>query len=151
MPRHQFGQHFILRLDLHFQSHAVGIVGIARMEAPKQRGEVVVVENNKNGRTLSVVRVRGFDRYRPSWKRTRPPQSRRARKKGQRLLTEVEAGPNWTITSVYERDRKLLEFFNREGIRPARPKPETDGTVSLYINRRKIRLGIPAAAKILGR
>ena len=42
------------------------------------------------------------------------------RKKGLCLLTEAEAGAKYRIASVYERDRKLLEFFDKEGIRPGR-------------------------------
>ena len=80
----------------------------------------------------------------------RSPDERR--RKGLRLLTEVEAGSKWTVTSVYERDRKLLEFFDQEGIRPgvhiAVEARNYDGTVSILVDERKIRLGLPAAEKI---
>lgn len=80
----------------------------------------------------------------------RSPAERR--KKGLRLLTEVEPGSKWIVASVYERDRKLLEFFDQEGIRPgARITLEArnyDGTVSLSVDKHKIRLGVPAAEKI---
>lgn len=80
----------------------------------------------------------------------RSPSERR--QKGLRLLTEVESGSKWIVASVYERDRKLLEFFDQEGIRPgARIAVEVrnyDGTVSLSVDKRKLRLGIPAAEKI---
>jgi len=46
----------------------------------------------------------------------RSPRERR--KRGLRLLNEAEAGSRYKIVSVYERDRKLLEFFAKEGIRP---------------------------------
>jgi len=46
---------------LNQKGHTIEIAGIVLTEAPKQRDEVVVVENSKNGRTLSLVRVRGFD------------------------------------------------------------------------------------------
>jgi len=46
---------------LNQKGHAVEIAGVVQTETSKQRDEVVVVENNKNGRTLSVVRVRGLD------------------------------------------------------------------------------------------
>ena len=36
------------------KGHAIEIPVVVQTEAPKQRDEVVVVENNKNGRTLSV-------------------------------------------------------------------------------------------------
>jgi DtxR family transcriptional regulator, Mn-dependent transcriptional regulator len=68
------------------------------------------------------------------------------------LLTEVEPGSKWIVASVYERDRKLLEFFDQEGIRPgthiALEARNYDGTVSLSVDKHKIRLGIPAAEKI---
>lgn len=80
----------------------------------------------------------------------RSPAERR--RKGLRLLTEVEAGSRWIVASVYERDRKLLEFFDQEGIRPdAHITVEArnyDGTVSLSVDNHKIRLGVPAAEKI---
>lgn len=80
----------------------------------------------------------------------RSPADRR--KKGLRLLTEGEPGSKWIVASVYERDRKLLEFFDKEGIRPGvhigLEARNYDGTISLSVDKRKIRLGIPAAEKI---
>lgn len=80
----------------------------------------------------------------------RSPSERR--KKGLHLLTEVESGSKWIVASVYERDRKLLEFFDQEGIRPgahiAVKARNYDGTVSLTVEGHKLRLGIPAAEKV---
>ncbi len=80
----------------------------------------------------------------------RSPAERR--KKGLCLLSEAEAGAKYTVTSVYERDRKLLEFFAKEGIRPgvrlAVEARNYDGTVSLAVDRRQIRLGTLAAERI---
>jgi DtxR family Mn-dependent transcriptional regulator len=80
----------------------------------------------------------------------RSPAERR--KKGQRLLSEAEEGSQYRVASVYERDRKLLDFFEGEGIRPGAPLAvqtrNYDGTVSLVVNKRAIRLGAPAAGKI---
>src|SRR5919109_3182664 len=74
------------------------------------------------------------------------------RKKGLRLLTESEAGAEYQIASVDERDRKLLEFFDHEGIRPGAhirvDARNYDGTISILLNKRKIRLGPSAAEKI---
>jgi DtxR family Mn-dependent transcriptional regulator len=74
------------------------------------------------------------------------------RKKGQRLLSEAEEGFQYRIVSVYERDRKLLDFFEAEGIRPgarlAVQSRNYDGTVSLTVDKGTIRLGAPAAEKI---
>jgi DtxR family Mn-dependent transcriptional regulator len=80
----------------------------------------------------------------------RSPAERR--KKGLRLLTDVEPGSKWIVASVYERDRKLLEFFDQEGIRPGThitlEARNYDGTVSWSVDKHKIRLGVPAAEKI---
>jgi DtxR family Mn-dependent transcriptional regulator len=80
----------------------------------------------------------------------RSPADRR--KKGQRLLSEATEGSQYRVVSVYERDRKLLDFFEGEGIRPgarlAVQSRNYDGTVSLAVEKRAIRLGAPAAEKI---
>lgn len=74
------------------------------------------------------------------------------RKKGLRLLTEAEAGSSYKVASVFERDRKLLEFFEHEGLRPgARLNVEArnyDGTVSIAVGKHQIRLGPSAADKL---
>ncbi len=80
----------------------------------------------------------------------RSPAERR--RKGLRLLSEADAGSHYRVFSVYERDRKLLEFFEHEGLRPGTrltvQARNYDGTVSLSIARKAIRLGAPAAEKI---
>jgi DtxR family transcriptional regulator, Mn-dependent transcriptional regulator len=74
------------------------------------------------------------------------------RKKGQRLLSEAEAGLTYRVFSVYERDRKLLEFLEERGIRPGtQVKVESrnyDGTAILKVARKRLALGSPAAEKI---
>lgn len=74
------------------------------------------------------------------------------RKRGQTLLSEIEAGAKHTVASVYERDRRLLEFFAAEGICPgariAVVARNYDGTISLLIGKRQIRLGASAAEKV---
>jgi len=80
----------------------------------------------------------------------RSPAERR--KRGMRLLSEAEAGSKYVVASVYERDRKLLEFFEKEGIRPgcrlAVEARNYDGTVSLSVDKHQIRLGTSAAERI---
>src|SRR5208283_3064484 len=70
----------------------------------------------------------------------RSPAERR--KRGLRLLSESEPGSRYLVASVYERDRQLLEFFEKEGLRPgARLSVEArnyDGTVSLSIGVKSI-------------
>src|SRR5215469_15693324 len=80
----------------------------------------------------------------------RSPAERR--KRGMRLLSEAEAGSKWTVASVYERDRRLLEFFDKERIRPgvhiAVEARNYDGTISLSLDKHQIRLGTAAAEKV---
>src|SRR5260370_19949501 len=80
----------------------------------------------------------------------RSPAERR--KKGLILLSDAQEGLKYTVFSVYERDRKLLEFFESEGLRPgARLTVRSrnyDGTVSLTVHKKTSRLGGPAAEKI---
>lgn len=74
------------------------------------------------------------------------------RKKGQCLLSETVIGAEYRVASVYERDRKLLEFFEKEGIRPGARlgvnARNYDGTISLTLGKQQIRLGAAAAEKI---
>lgn len=44
------------------------------------------------------------------------PASRRRR--GLLLMSEAETGKHYLVSSIYERDRKLLEFLETRGIRP---------------------------------
>jgi DtxR family Mn-dependent transcriptional regulator len=81
----------------------------------------------------------------------RSPADRR--KKGQCLLSEAEGGSQYRVVSVYERDRKLLDFFEAEGIRPGArllvQSSNYDGTLSIVVGKKTTtRLGVPAAEKI---
>jgi DtxR family transcriptional regulator, Mn-dependent transcriptional regulator len=80
----------------------------------------------------------------------RSPAERHRR--GMCLLSEAEAQTKYTVASVYERDRKLLEFFDQEGFRPgARVVVESrnyDGTLSLSVDKRSTRIGTAAAERI---
>src|SRR5450755_1491904 len=44
------------------------------------------------------------------------PNSRRRR--GLLLLAQADAGANYLVSGIYERDRRLLEFLEQRGIRP---------------------------------
>jgi DtxR family Mn-dependent transcriptional regulator len=80
----------------------------------------------------------------------RSPSERR--RLGMCLLTEADPGSKYLVTSVYERDRRLLEFFDKEGIRPGVrigvKALNYDGTVSLSVGKHQVRLGAPAAGKV---
>ena len=81
-----------------------------------------------------------------------PEGPRARRKRGLLLLSETEGGSTYDVRSVYERDRKLLEFLEEKGIRPGTSLKVNarnyDGTLSLIVDRRKVELGGPAAEKI---
>jgi len=74
------------------------------------------------------------------------------RKRGLSLLSEVKSGLPYWVVSVYERDHKLLEFLEKEGLRPGTrltvQSRNYDGTVSLVVENKSVRLGSSAADKI---
>jgi DtxR family transcriptional regulator, Mn-dependent transcriptional regulator len=78
------------------------------------------------------------------------PQLRRDR--GWLPLAELPAGNEARVMSVYERDRKLLEFLDGLGIRPdARlllVAANYDDTFTLEVAERKVQLGRAAAEKV---
>lgn len=78
------------------------------------------------------------------------PQLRRDR--GWLPLAELPEGHSAQVTSVYERDRKLLEFLDGLGIRPdARLQmvaANYDETLTLEVAGRKVQLGRAAAEKV---
>jgi len=81
------------------------------------------------------------------------PESPAARRRhGLTLLAAAEEGKSYTVASVYERDRKLLEFLDRHHIRPGSrltlAARNYDQTVTLKIKDRLFTLGGSAAEKI---
>ncbi len=78
------------------------------------------------------------------------PASRRRR--GLLLLSEAEAGKNYTVSGIYERDRHLLEFLEARGIRPGAKlsliERNYDNTLSIRTAARTTILGRPAADRL---
>ena len=78
------------------------------------------------------------------------PRDRRQR--GWIPLDEASGGAAVRVMSVFERDRKLLEYLNGLGIRPgAQLKVVTknyDQTMTLRVERKPVQLGGAAAAKV---
>jgi DtxR family transcriptional regulator, Mn-dependent transcriptional regulator len=74
------------------------------------------------------------------------------RQSGMRPLDEGQEKQKYLIASVFERDTKLLQFFDQEGIRPGTAvtvqTKHYDGTATLSIGSRSLRLGSLAARKI---
>lgn len=78
------------------------------------------------------------------------PADRRSR--GLITLPDVEPGQTAVVESVYERDRTLLEYFDKIGIRPATAlqvlERNPDATLRLAIAGEDVLLGSAAAARI---
>jgi len=74
------------------------------------------------------------------------------RKLGLRQLWEADPGSSIRVESMYERDRKLLEYFDGLGIRPGIDLQiltrNYDGTLTLRLNKGNISLGEAAARKV---
>src|SRR3954466_8025599 len=78
------------------------------------------------------------------------PASRRRR--GLLLLSEAEAGQNYRVSGIYERDRQLLEFLEARGIRPGAKlglvDRNYDKTLSIRTTSGAMIVGRPAAERI---
>ncbi len=79
------------------------------------------------------------------------PQDRRQR--GWKTLDEIaEHAGTAKVVSVFERDRKLLEYLDGLGIRPGAligvVSKNYDDTLSLRVNQKTVQLGKAAAAKV---
>jgi DtxR family Mn-dependent transcriptional regulator len=74
------------------------------------------------------------------------------RSRGLLPLNEVPVGTKYLVNSLYERDRKLLQFFDQQGIKPRMPvtvqQKHYDDTATLIFDGKSLRLGLPAAKKI---
>lgn len=83
---------------------------------------------------------------------TTPESPATRRRRGLVLLSEAQPGRSYKVRSVYERDRDLLEFLEKRGIRPgARLEVldrNYDQTMTLVTESGNISLGGPAAEKI---
>jgi DtxR family Mn-dependent transcriptional regulator len=81
-----------------------------------------------------------------------PEQSKSKRQRGLVPLSETSPNARYTVRSIYERDRKLLEFLEKRNIRPGATLKVAarnyDGTLSLAVDGKAIALGGPAAEKI---
>jgi DtxR family Mn-dependent transcriptional regulator len=78
--------------------------------------------------------------------------ARERRRLGLRQLWETQPGSSVRVDSMHERDRRLLEYFDRLGIRPGVQmqisRRNYDGTLTLRLGRKSISLGEFAARKL---
>ena len=72
------------------------------------------------------------------------------RERGLKLLAEVRPGERITVASVFERDRKLLEYLDQAGVRPGTRLEAiaTGESLELRTGRRRIRLDAHVGTKI---
>ena len=81
-----------------------------------------------------------------------PEPARLKRKRGWLLLSEAQPDNSYSVEAIYERDRKLLEFFEQRRIRPGANllvrARNYDGTLSLIVEKRSASLGEAAADKV---
>jgi DtxR family Mn-dependent transcriptional regulator len=78
------------------------------------------------------------------------PASRRRR--GLLLLAHAEAGKNYVVSGIYERDRRLLEFLEDRGVRPGAKLHVSgrnyDQTLTLATDAGNVALGRSAAERV---
>jgi DtxR family Mn-dependent transcriptional regulator len=78
------------------------------------------------------------------------PASRRHR--GLLLLADAQPGAAYTVSGIYERDRRLLEFLEARGIRPAAKlrilERNYDQTLTLSTTSGSVSLGRAAAERV---
>jgi DtxR family transcriptional regulator, Mn-dependent transcriptional regulator len=74
------------------------------------------------------------------------------RRRGLLPLADAQEGESYQVTSVYERDRKLLEFLEERGLRPGSSvrvlTRNYDQTLALSTSSGKVFVGKPVAEKI---
>jgi DtxR family transcriptional regulator, Mn-dependent transcriptional regulator len=74
------------------------------------------------------------------------------RRRGLRPLDEAQADRAWRVVSVFERDRRLLEYLEGLGVRPGVTLDvlarNYDETLTLSVEGKALQLGRPAASKV---
>lgn len=76
----------------------------------------------------------------------------RRRERGWRPLAELQPGATANVKTVYERDRQLLEYLDRLGLRPGAGftvvSRNYDDTLTLQLEGPPVQLGLAAAQKV---
>lgn len=88
----------------------------------------------------------------PHGNRMIPESPHARRRRGLTQLSAAEPGTDYSVTSVYERDRQLLEFLNSRGIRPSASvrvaNRNYDQTLTLETDAGTVPLGYNAAEQV---
>lgn len=83
---------------------------------------------------------------------TTPENPASRRKRGMQLLSEAAITKTYTVCSVFERDRELLEFLEERGIRPGSRLTITarnyDQTLTISNSTGTVSVGSPVAEKV---
>jgi DtxR family Mn-dependent transcriptional regulator len=83
---------------------------------------------------------------------TTPENPASRRKRGMQLLSEAAIAKAYTVTSVFERDRGLLEFLDERGIRPGSrltiAARNYDQTLTISNSTGTVSVGSPVAEKV---
>ena len=81
-----------------------------------------------------------------------PESEEKRRKRGLRALADVAEGARYTVTSLYERDPRLLRFLHQTGIEPGGTvrvlKKNYDQTVAIETEMGEFTIGPAAAEKV---
>jgi len=123
------------------------------MEWYKVHDEAERLEHAVSGDFETLLsRKLGSDARCPHGNSSTPESARAKRKRGWMLLSEAQPGGSYAVQGIYERDRKLLEFFEQKRIRPGASlrirARNYDGTLSMTVGKKDISLGGPAADKV---
>ena len=88
----------------------------------------------------------------PHGNRARMDRPEDRRRRGLRPLDEAEPTERLRVVSVFERDRRLLEYLEGLGVRPGVTLEvlarNYDETLTLRVNGKPLQLGRPAASKV---
>ncbi len=88
----------------------------------------------------------------PHGNRESPDTPKERRLRGWKTLGELESGASGVVVSVFERDRRLLEFLNGLGVGPGAEltllSRNYDETLTLRVGGHIVQMGKPAAEKV---
>ena len=127
----------VIHLDVEPLTRA-HLIAVAREFELVEISDVVVARLERQRRAIDVLVESGT------------PVERRRR--GWRLLGDLGAGEGGRVRAVYERDRSLLEYLDRVGLRPGvlveLASRNVDETLTLRIGGESVKVGAPIGSKV---